>query len=85
MPPESLRCKECKTNYPLEARYVCEHCFGPLEVAYAERTSADPAGLRRRIQAGPHSLWRYSDFLPVQAPPAACCRPDGRRCSRLTA
>jgi len=69
MPPESLRCKECKTNYPLEARYVCEHCFGPLEVAYAERTSADPAGLRRRIQAGPHSLWRYSDFLPVQAPP----------------
>jgi threonine synthase len=69
MPPESLRCKECKTNYPLEARYVCEHCFGPLEVAYAERTSADPAGLRRRIQAGPHSLWRYSDFLPAQAPP----------------
>jgi threonine synthase len=69
MPPESLRCKECKTNYPLEARYVCEHCFGPLEVAYAERTSADPSALRRRIQAGPHSLWRYSDFLPVQAPP----------------
>ena len=69
MPPESLRCKECKTNYPLEARYVCEQCFGPLEVAYTERTNADPAGLRRRIQAGPHSLWRYSDFLPVQAPP----------------
>jgi threonine synthase len=69
MPPESLRCKECKTTYPLEAQYVCEHCFGPLEVAYAERTGADPAELRRRIQAGPHSLWRYSDFLPVQAPP----------------
>jgi threonine synthase len=69
MPPESLRCKECKTTYPLEARYVCERCFGPLEVAYAPRTAADPAELRRRIQAGPHSLWRYSDFLPVQAPP----------------
>jgi threonine synthase len=69
MPPESLRCKECKTTYPLEARYVCERCFGPLEVAYAPRASADPAELRRRIQAGPHSLWRYSDFLPVQAPP----------------
>ncbi|MBV9802675.1 MAG: threonine synthase [Solirubrobacterales bacterium] len=69
MPPESLRCKECKTNYPLEARYVCERCFGPLEVAYAARASADPAELRRRIQAGPHSLWRYSDFLPVKAPP----------------
>jgi threonine synthase len=48
---------------------VCERCFGPLEVAYAARTDADPASLKRRIQAGPHSLWRYSDFLPVQAPP----------------
>ncbi|MGZ4306211.1 MAG: threonine synthase [Solirubrobacteraceae bacterium] len=69
MPPESLRCKECKTTYALDARYVCEQCFGPLEVAYAPRTDDDPAALRRRIQAGPHSLWRYADFLPVQAPP----------------
>ena len=69
MPPESLRCKECKTTYPLDARYVCEQCFGPLEVAYASRTDADPEELRRRIQAGPHSLWRYSDFLPVKATP----------------
>ena len=69
MPPESLRCKECKTTYALDARYVCEQCFGPLEVAYAPRADDDPAALRRRIQAGPHSLWRYADFLPVQAPP----------------
>jgi threonine synthase len=68
MPPESLRCKECQTTYPLDARYVCERCFGPLEVAYAPRSHTDPGELRRRIQAGPHSLWRYSDFLPVQAP-----------------
>jgi threonine synthase len=65
MPPESLRCKECKTTYPLDARYVCEQCFGPLEVAYSPSTDADPAELRRRIQAGPQSLWRYADFLPV--------------------
>jgi threonine synthase len=71
MPPESLRCKECKTDYPLDARYVCERCFGPLEVAYAPRTEAqaDPEALKRRIQAGPHSLWRYGDFLPVGSPP----------------
>jgi threonine synthase len=69
MPPESLLCKECKASYPLDARYVCERCFGPLEVAYSPRSEDDPAALRRRIQAGPHSLWRYSDFLPVQAPP----------------
>jgi threonine synthase len=47
---------------------VCEQCFGPLEVAYADNQGSDPAELRRRIQAGPHSLWRYSDFLPVSAP-----------------
>jgi threonine synthase len=70
MPPESLRCKECHTTYPLDARYVCERCFGPLEVAYASRAGADPAALKRRIQAGPQSLWRYGDFLPVPAPPA---------------
>jgi threonine synthase len=69
MPPESLRCKECHTTYPLDARYVCEQCFGPLEVAYVSRSDADPEALKRRIQAGPHSLWRYGDFLPVQTAP----------------
>jgi threonine synthase len=65
MPPVSLRCKECQTEYPLDARYVCERCFGPLEVAYAPRTSADAPELKRRIQAGPFSMWRYADFLPT--------------------
>ncbi len=69
MPPESLRCKECKTTYPLDARYVCERCFGPLEGAYATPADVDPGELRRRIQAGPHSIWRYADFLPLFAPP----------------
>jgi threonine synthase len=72
MPPESLRCKECQTVYPLDARYVCEQCFGPLEVAYtgwAGSNSVEPDELRRRIQAGPHSLWRYGDFLPVHTLP----------------
>jgi threonine synthase len=38
-------------------------------VGYAPRPDDDPAALRRKIQAGPHSLWRYADFLPVQSPP----------------
>jgi threonine synthase len=51
---------------------VCEQCFGPLEVAYPSRNGTDPAEIRRRIQAGPPSLWRYGDFLPVgSAPPRA--------------
>ncbi len=69
MPPESLRCKECQTTYPLDASYVCERCFGPLEVAYTTPADVDPGELRRRIQAGPHSIWRYADFLPLAAPP----------------
>jgi threonine synthase len=71
MPPEALRCKECKTEYPLDARYVCEQCFGPLEVRYASRAGLDPAEIKRRIQAGPYSIWRYADFLPVEHPHSA--------------
>jgi threonine synthase len=57
MPAEALKCKECSTTYPLEARYVCERCFGPLEVAYRPPGSS-PEELKRRIQAGPDTLWR---------------------------
>ncbi len=63
MAPTALSCKECGTEYPLDARYVCESCFGPLEVAY-EALSADAAALKRKIQAGPAGIWRYADFLP---------------------
>jgi threonine synthase len=67
MPADALKCKECKTEYPLEARFVCERCFGPLEVSYS-RPDASPDELKRRIQAGPHTIWRYADFLPLQGP-----------------
>ena len=68
---EALACKECGTEYELEARYVCERCFGPLEVTY-DLGSIDPEGAKRRIQAGPQNLWRYADFLPfAQAPKSA--------------
>ena len=70
MPADALQCKECKTRYGLEARYVCDQCFGPLEVAYSAPTST-PDELRRRIQAGPLNLWRYADFLPVEKTPKA--------------
>jgi threonine synthase len=63
-----LQCKECKAEYPLEALYVCDECFGPLEVAYDHsRTSGDVGELRRRIQGGPQNIWRYADFLPTAA------------------
>jgi threonine synthase len=54
---EALRCKECGSEYPLDARYVCESCFGPLEVAY-DFSTLDPEEARRRIQAGSAGIWR---------------------------
>jgi threonine synthase len=69
MAVESLKCKECGESYPLDARFVCEQCFGPLEVAY-DFSDLDPAEARRKIQAGSHGIWRYSDFLPFEGRPA---------------
>ena len=62
----NLRCRECHREYPLEARHVCDFCFGPVEVTY------DYDGIRRSVSrqsiaAGPNSLWRYKDFLPCEA------------------
>jgi threonine synthase len=68
MAVRALACKECGTEYELEARYVCERCFGPLEVRY-DLTSLDADSVKRRIQAGPQNLWRYADFLPFEKPP----------------
>src|ERR671935_2272776 len=69
MPAEALRCKECQARYELGASYVCEQCFGPLEVGYDHSALDDPAELRRKIQAGPASIWRYADFLPFERRP----------------
>jgi len=66
---EALRCRECRATYPLEARFVCERCFGPLEVAY-DFSGLDAGATKRRIQAGPVSIWRYADFLPFERPPS---------------
>lgn len=63
---KQLRCRECGRLREFEPAYVCEHCFGPLEVAY------DLAAVRRRITRasiadGPATIWRYHELLPVPA------------------
>jgi threonine synthase len=77
-----LQCRECKAQYPLEALYVCERCFGPLEVAYDHSRVAEGglSELRRRIQGGPQNIWRYADFLPLAGGPPG---PSGRLASRV--
>jgi len=63
----ALVCTHCGAEHPLDARLSCDTCLGPVEPAY------DFGALRRtltreRIEAGPRSIWRYADLLPVAAP-----------------
>jgi threonine synthase len=58
----ALSCRECGERVELGPRYVCESCFGPLEVAYDFGTVT-----RADIERGPNSIWRYAPLLPVPA------------------
>jgi len=60
----SLKCRECERTYEPGPIYFCEWCFGPLEVTY-DYDGISEIVTRERIEAGPPSLWRYADLLPV--------------------
>ena len=65
---KGLKCRECHRNYPAEAIYVCEFCFGSLEVDYDyDRIKQDIS--REKIERGPLSIWRYRELLPIEAHP----------------
>jgi threonine synthase len=55
-----LSCRACGAKSPLGPYYACIECFGPLEVGYAY-----PTVTREQIEAGPKSIWRYRQLLPV--------------------
>jgi threonine synthase len=65
-PAVALSCRECGQRYELSPIFACQECFGPLEIAY-ELPAGDPEALRRRIESGPQSIWRYAPLLPVPA------------------
>ncbi len=62
----ALRCRECDREYPLDPIYVCDFCFGPLEVVYDYDAMRDAVS-RETIERGPRSIWRYADLLPCDA------------------
>jgi threonine synthase len=64
-----LRCRSCGRPEPLGLSYVCGACMGPLEVAYDIDVIRATVS-RARIEARPAGIWRYLEFLPVEAPPA---------------
>ena len=59
-----LRCRECGRHYPAAPIHVCEFCFGPLEVVY-RYDALKGVVTRESIAAGPPSMWRYKELLPI--------------------
>lgn len=65
---QSLKCRECGRQYPIEPIYVCEFCFGPLEVSYDYESIAQALS-REKIAGRDKNLWRYRELLPIDGEP----------------
>lgn len=65
---KGLRCRECGREFPKEALYVCEYCFGPLEVDY-DYEKIKKGLTREAIESRPRTLWRYRELLPIDGDP----------------
>ena len=65
-----LKCRECERPYPKEPLFVCEYCFGPLEVDY-DYGKIKKKLTRKEIESRPQNLWRYRELLPIDGEPAA--------------
>jgi threonine synthase len=62
---KGLKCRECGRRYPSSPAHICEFCFGPLEVDYDYQALKEVI-TRDSIAAGPPSIWRYKDLLPIE-------------------
>ncbi|HEY3094825.1 MAG TPA: threonine synthase [Nitrososphaera sp.] len=56
----SLKCRECGKEYEPQFRYVCEECFGPLDVTYRELSVN-----RHTFELREKTYWRYFELLPI--------------------
>jgi threonine synthase len=67
---KGLKCRECGREYPKDPIYVCEFCFGPLEVVY-DYDAIKKAISKEKISSRPKNLWRYRELLPIDGEPAS--------------
>ncbi|MFH1784784.1 MAG: threonine synthase [bacterium] len=67
---KGLKCRECGRNYPNGAFYVCEYCFGPLEVDY-DYGKIKKKLTRDVIESRPKNLWRYRELMPIDGNPTS--------------
>ena len=57
----SLQCRECKKEYESTFKYICDDCFGPLDVKYDfPKVTKDTFSNRE------HTYWRYFELLPIE-------------------
>ena len=60
---KSLQCRICKKEFQAELNYVCDECFGPLDVIY----NFDEINLTKNIiSEREKNLWRYNELLPIE-------------------
>ena len=61
-----LQCNECGKRFGNQPLSACDVCLGPLEVHY-DLDAIRPLVSRQKISAGPYSIWRYKELLPIPA------------------
>ena len=71
MPADALKCKECSDHLSRSRRATSVIAASARWRWPTRRRRRVPDELKRRIQAGPHTLWRYADFLPLDGTPRA--------------
>lgn len=58
---QSLKCRECGKEYEPQFRYICEECFGPLDVIYNTSNIRKDTFASRQDK----TYWRYFELLPI--------------------
>lgn len=57
---KALKCRECGKEYEPKLKYICDECFGPLDVVYSStKVTKDTFVLREK------TYWRYFELLPI--------------------
>ncbi|MEW6066744.1 MAG: threonine synthase [Nitrospirota bacterium] len=67
---KGLKCRECGRIYPVAPVYVCEFCFGSLDVIY-DYKSIKRVLTKKEIEKREKNLWRYRELLPIDGDPQA--------------
>jgi len=55
-----LQCRECHRQYDSTFKYICDDCFGPLDVHYEF-----PEITKESFNGREQTYWRYFELLPI--------------------